>query len=83
MLESFVTDKYRVLKAIYEHQVEIADNTYSPLSQQEIGDILGFSKVKANTLIKELIEEGYIEAASRSKYRITEDGLEIFKKIKV
>lgn len=83
MKDLFITDSFRVLKTIYEHETEISGEKYARLSQQEIADILGFSKVKANAIINELEERAYVENKVRGKYSVTEAGEEIIKKIKL
>lgn len=82
-IEIFMTDTYKVLKLIKEHQIEIGEETYSPLSQQEMGTLLGFSKVKANTIIKELIDNKFIECPIRGKYIVTSEGEKVLEKIQL
>lgn len=77
----FVTEYYKVLKLIYSHQVELAGEIYSPVTQEEIGKELGFSKVKANSIVKELIEKEFITCLIRGKYIVTDAGIEVLKKI--
>ena len=49
---------------------------YIPLSQQEIADIAGFNRLKANRMINELIHNGFVEffQGKRGKYAITKKG---------
>ena len=43
-LIDFTNDKYKLLKFLYDNQIEIKNNKYIALSQQEIADSLHFSK---------------------------------------
>lgn len=53
-----------------------------PLNQQEIANHVPCGKLKANQLINELIDEGYIEIMrSKGRYIITEKGLGLLKKM--
>ena len=53
-LVDFTNDKYKLLKFLYDNQIEIKNNKYIALSQQEIADSLHFSKNKTNNIIQEL-----------------------------
>ena len=46
-LEYFANDKYRVLECMAERQISVKGSTVIKLTQQEIADLLQFSKVKA------------------------------------
>lgn len=75
-LAFFANDRYTILKLLYDNQVKIKNDFYVPLSQQEIADIAHFSKIKANRILNELINAGYITYfnGKRSKYTITTKG---------
>ena len=62
----FINDKMKVLLILREHQVEIEGIKLCPLNQQEIANHVPCGKLKANQLINELIDDGYIEM-KRSK----------------
>lgn len=73
MSEFFVNDKYRVLECMAQRQIVVSDESVVKLSQQEIADILGFTKTKVNSIIRELKEHGYITQINvRGKYALTE-----------
>lgn len=80
-LIDFSNDKYLVLKAMYDHQVQLGTDTYVPFSQAEIAKAAGFAKQKTNQLMQELASEGYIAFYNgvRGKYVITGDGLYVIK----
>lgn len=78
----FINDKMKVLLILREHQVEIEGIKLCPLNQQEIANHVPCGKLKANQLINELIDDGYIEMKrSKGRYIITEKGFELLKKM--
>lgn len=73
MSEFFVNDKYRVLECMANRQISVNDELVIKLSQQEIADILHFTKTKVNIIIGELKTNGYItQLSTRGKYSLTE-----------
>ncbi len=73
MSEFFVNDKYRVLECMANRQISVNDELVVKLSQQEIADILHFTKTKVNIIIGELKTNGYItQLSTRGKYSLTE-----------
>lgn len=72
-LELFVNDKYKLLKFLYDNQIQVKEDYYVTLYQQEIADILHFSKLKTNNIIKELRMNNFIDIYNnkRGKYIIT------------
>ena len=60
-LEFFMNDKYTVLKAMSDNQVNVNGFPYCNLSQQEIADMVHMSKMKVNGIIQELIERNYLQ----------------------
>lgn len=83
-IEFFTNDRYLVLKALYEHQIEINDVEICPITQQEIADTLGCSKAKVNVVLNELIDNDYVHIYNNTKgrYILTEDAKKIMKKFK-
>ena len=78
----FINEKMKVLLILREYQVEIDGVKLCPLNQQEIANNVPCGKLKANLLINELIDSGYIEMMrSKGRYIITEKGYEILKKM--
>lgn len=73
MSEFFVNDKYRVLECMANRQISVNNEQIVKLSQQEIADILHFTKTKVNTIIGELKSNGYIvQHSTRGKYSLTD-----------
>lgn len=73
-LEFFTNDRYEILNILFNKQVQIKEDFYIPLSQQEIADIAHFSKLKTNKIINELIDNGLVEPfkGKKGKYALTE-----------
>lgn len=73
MSDFFVNDKYKVLECMAQRQISVNNILIIKLSQQEIADILGFTKSKVNNIIGELKENGYlIQIGFRGKYALTD-----------
>lgn len=73
MSDFFVNDKYKVLECMAQRQIPVNNEYVIKLSQQEIADILGFTKTKVNNIIRELIQYGYLtQVNTRGKYALTE-----------
>ena len=73
MSDFFVNDRYRVLECMAQRQIVVNNETVIKLSQQEIADTLGFTKSKVNSIVRELIQRGYVtQVNARGKYALTE-----------
>lgn len=73
MSNFFVNDKFKVLECMEQRQIQVNGESIVKLSQQEIADILGFTKTKVNNIVRELKENGYlIQASLRGKYVLTD-----------
>ena len=53
-LEYFANDNYKVLKFLYDNQIQVKNKYYIVLSQQEIADMVNFSKLKTNGIMQDL-----------------------------
>ena len=80
-LEYFGNDNYKVLKFLYDIQIPIenTEEKYIFLSQQEIANIIHFSKTKINAIMQELKRKGFIDNYNkkRGKYIITDIGKQV------
>ena len=56
----FLNDRFIVLKTIYENQVTIGENQFTPVTQEELANLAQFSKAKVNKLLNELMDGGYV-----------------------
>lgn len=72
VLDYFVNDKYKVLECMFKRQISANGEEIIKLSQQEIADILSFTKPKVNSIIAELKRDDYlIQHSTRGKYSLT------------
>ena len=76
LLLPFGNERFYVLDILKSHQINVKDESYVSLSQQEIADMAHFSKSKTNKILRFLLENHYIENYKnmRGKYKITNDG---------
>jgi len=74
----FTNDKYELLKLLNDKQIKIKKESYTSLSQQEIADMLHYSKLKTNKILNELKDLGFVEIYrnTRGKYALTERAIE-------
>jgi DNA-binding MarR family transcriptional regulator len=81
-LDLFLTDNYKVL-SLMNKPCYLVGGTYTSITQKEIADELGFNIMKANSIIKRLIEMGYVQAIEnhRGRYIVTEKAKAIIEKI--
>ena len=75
-LIDFTNDKYKTLKCLYDNQIKVKNVKYIVLSQQELADILHFSKNKTNKIMQKLKKDKFIDSYNniKGKYIITEKG---------
>lgn len=83
-LDLFLNDNYRLLIVIYNHQQTINENTFSPITQQEMAEILGCSIMTVNPIIKKLKNQGYVNTYknSRGRYQLTDKAKYLVREIK-
>lgn len=56
-MDLFLTDNYKVL-SLMNQPCYLVGGAYTSITQKEIADALGFNIMKANSIIKRLIEMG-------------------------
>ena len=79
---NFVNEKTKVLLIVRENQLEIEGKNICPLNQQEIASLVPCGKLKVNKIIRELVEEGYVEMVhAKGRYFITNKGYELLEKM--
>lgn len=78
----FVNEKTKVLLIIRENRLEIEGKSICPLNQQEIASLVPCGKLKANQIIKELVDEEYVERVhAKGRYFITNKGYELLERM--
>lgn len=79
---NFVNEKTKVLLIFRDNQLEIKGKSICPLNQQEIANLVPCGKLKVNQIIKDLIEDGYVEMVhAKGRYFITSKGYELLEKM--
>ena len=59
-MEFFLNDNYKLLKLINDYQFESDDGSYCPLTQDEMAQKIGCSRMTINSILKKLKNEEYI-----------------------
>lgn len=78
----FVNEKTKVLVILKENQLQIDGKSICPLNQQEIANLVPCGKLKVNQILKELIDDGYVEMLhTKGRYIVTVKGEGILKKM--
>lgn len=80
----FANDKFKVLNILSERQMPYKKEKYASITQQELADLCKFSKNKSTSIVKWLIEEGFVcnYDNKKNKYQITERGKSVLKIMK-
>lgn len=69
---NFINEKMKVLLVISDNLIEIDGIKVCPLNQQEIANQVPCGKPKVNQIIRELIEDGYLETMrTKGRYVLT------------
>lgn len=71
----FLNDIYKLLKLLYDNQTVVLDKKVVPLTQNDIGIVLGMSKAKVNSLIGKLQDEEFVSLEARGKYVLSEKAI--------
>jgi predicted transcriptional regulator len=82
-IDFFMNDRYKVLFCLSERQIDVNGKLFTPLSQEQISEIVGISKATVNTVIKDLKKEKYIvqQSKTRGKYILTDKAKLVLSKI--
>lgn len=79
MNDIFTTNQYKVLEAMFDNTLVVADKEYCPLGQGEIADEIGVSRAIVNKIFKELKELGYISMVTRGKWKLSDKTSEMIR----
>lgn len=66
----FLNDYYILLKSLVENEVSGKKGTFVPLSQNDLSKETGFCKAKVNKLLRQLIQDGYVNSLDSGKYSL-------------
>lgn len=74
-LDYFTNNKFRALLIMYDN---MGKNNVSRVTQQEVADEMGMSRVTLNTVFKQLREDGYIvpDPERMTRYTLTDKAIE-------
>ena len=79
-----IKEKTKVLVILKENQLQIDGKSICPLNQQEIANLVPCGKLKVNQILKELIDDGYVEMLhTKGRYIVTDKGDGVLKKVTV
>lgn len=84
ILDLFLTDYYKILRVLDENQVKINNNEkFVPLTQIEVAELIGVSKITMNNMFKELQKQDFIHPykGKRGLYYLTKKAQIILKEI--
>lgn len=83
VIESITNNNYRVLKLLSDSQVELNGVKFTALTQAEMAEQLGLSKVTVNFIMKELQDNDLVRPFEnrRGRYVLTDTSRNIIKTI--
>ena len=83
VIESLTNTNYRVLKLLSDNHVELNGVKFTALTQIEIAEFLGLSKVTVNAIMKDLQEKDLVCPFEnrRGRYRLTDKATTIIETI--
>lgn len=73
---------FKILEALYDNQLEIGEETFCPLRQEDIATIVSCNRMTVSNNLKELKSQGYVEFQRNNKYVLTNKGIDTVKKAK-
>ena len=77
----FYNDTFKILLIIKESEINLEDGKYSLLTLDDIGKKLSLTRQTIAKHIKILEENGYIENIKKKRFKITNAGYSVIKKI--
>ena len=83
-IKKMTTDYFKVLEILYDNQVTINDETFSPITQVEISKMLGLSVITINALFKELKQDEMVlqDGKKARKYILSSEAQEAVQVLK-
>lgn len=86
LMEKLTSNRYKILKILYENQVKKADGTtFVPVTQIEIADQLNISKITVNSIFKELQSDSLVNKCgnTRGRYELSDKALMIIEQMNI
>jgi len=83
LIEKVTTDYYKVLRIIFDTQMIVDNNTFSPITQTEIAEKLNLSTMTINTIISKLKKDNLLHLYnnSRGRYCLSDEAINLIKNI--
>lgn len=79
---NLVNTTYKLLETLYDNQVTIRGETYCPLGQDELAEMLGITRSTINIHLNKLKELDLLEKVDKSKKHIlTDRAIQIVEKL--
>ena len=78
------TNYYRVMEVLYDNQVTINGNTFTPMSQADIAVAVGCDRMTINSIMKKLKSDDMLNTAyvRKNQYKLSDEAIRIIKAIK-
>lgn len=73
---------YKILEALYDNQLQVGEEIYCPLRQEDIATIVHCNRMTVSNNLKDLKSQGYVNFTKSNKYILTEKGIDTVKKAK-
>ncbi len=84
MNPKMTTTYYKVLEAIFMHQVRVGGEVYCPLRQDDLAVILDCNRMTVNSALKELRLDDYVVLERNKRYYLTQKGIDtVIKAMKI
>lgn len=81
--EKLTTNYYKTLEILYDSLVNINNEKIAVITQVEISERLGLSKITVNSIFKELRNDGLVKPYKViGRYILSEEAIEIVQKMK-
>ena len=81
--EKLTTNYYKTLEILYDSLVNINNEKIAVITQVEIAEKLGLSKITVNSIFKELREDGLVKPHKViGRYRLSDKAIEIVQTMK-
>ena len=82
-IDFLTNNNYKTLLAIYNHQITVEGESYCPLSQNDLANVVNVSKATMINILKQLYENDLlIKSENSKKYVLSPCALEIIKNFK-
>lgn len=80
-LDYFTNDSFKILNYLYEQR---NSNNIASVTQQELADMFGISRVTVNKLISDLTTNGYLKRCESkwARYQLSQEAIDFVKGVR-